>query len=170
MIACIRVTMANVLMLSGSMNFCDFVASSAKERNGIFEGLKPLYLMAHTLTRALCLTPSPAALLAHLLVTTSRTELLDPIWRTLKSDRQKEFIVDLATFCKSNTQLWTVFEYMDRDINRVYAEISVSPAMHKRFPKNPTLQLEIFAKSLMACPTLSPSANVIKLSLTRLSP
>lgn len=49
--------MANVLMLSGSMNFCDFVASSAKERNGAFEGLKPLYLTAHTLTRALRLSP-----------------------------------------------------------------------------------------------------------------
>lgn len=59
---------------------------------------------------------------------------------------------------------------MDRDTNRVYAEISVSSAMHKRFLKNPTLQLEIFAESFIAYPTLSPSANVIKLSLTRLSP
>lgn len=85
-------------------------------------------------------------------------------------DRQKEFIVDLATFCKSNTQLWTLFEHIGRDTNRVYAKISVSPAIYKRFLKNPILQLENFAESLMACSTLFPFANVIKLLLTRLSP
>ncbi|KAL7335026.1 hypothetical protein PS15p_200569 [Mucor circinelloides] len=85
-------------------------------------------------------------------------------------DRQKEFIVALTLYCDANTHLWAVSEHMRRDNNRVYAEISVSPSMYQQILVNPALQLENFDEPLMAYPTLLPSANIVKLSLSRLLP
>ncbi|KAL9536447.1 hypothetical protein MBANPS3_012644, partial [Mucor bainieri] len=85
-------------------------------------------------------------------------------------DRQKEFIVALNLYCTTNTHLWAVSEQMRRDNNRIYAEISVSPTKYKQMIANPALELENFDKPLMAYPTLSPSANIVKLSLSRLPP
>ncbi|KAI8636269.1 hypothetical protein BD408DRAFT_321294, partial [Parasitella parasitica] len=85
-------------------------------------------------------------------------------------DRQKEFIVALTLYCDANTHLWAVSEHMRRDNNRVCAEISVSPDMYQQILVNPALQLENFDEPLMAYPTLSPSANIVKLALSRLPP
>ncbi|CAO0792598.1 unnamed protein product [Mucor circinelloides] len=82
-------------------------------------------------------------------------------------DRQKEFIVALQIYCEANTHLWAVSEHMRRDNNRIYAEISVSPTMYEQIRQQPALELENFDKPLMAYPTLSPSENIVKLSLSR---
>ncbi|KAK4521025.1 uncharacterized protein ATC70_004013 [Mucor velutinosus] len=57
---------------------------------------------------------------------------------------------------------------MRRDNSRVYAEISVSPMMYQQMLHQPALELKNFDEPLMSYPTLSPSANIVKLSLTRL--
>ncbi|KAK4516958.1 Vacuolar protein sorting-associated protein vps5 [Mucor velutinosus] len=57
---------------------------------------------------------------------------------------------------------------MRRDNNRIFAEISVSPSMYQQILQQPALQLENFEEPLMTYPTLSPSANIVKLSLIRL--
>ncbi|KAG1078701.1 hypothetical protein G6F42_024129 [Rhizopus arrhizus] len=59
---------------------------------------------------------------------------------------------------------------MLRDNNRVYSEILVSPSMYQQILVNPALQLENFDEPLMAYPTLLPSANIVKLSFSRLPP
>ncbi|KAL9551516.1 hypothetical protein PS6_004973 [Mucor atramentarius] len=85
-------------------------------------------------------------------------------------DKKKAFIVDLATFCGGNTHLWTVSEQIRKENSRLFAEISVSPSMYNQFLQNPTLKLENFDEPFIAYPSLSPSANMIKLSLHKLSP
>ncbi|CAO0798195.1 unnamed protein product [Mucor circinelloides] len=61
--------------------------------------------------------------------------------------RQKEFIVALTIYCDANALF-------------MYQQILVNPA----------LQLENFDEPLMAYPTLLPSANIVKLSFSRLPP
>jgi hypothetical protein len=85
-------------------------------------------------------------------------------------DRKKEFIAALSVFCHGNTHLWSVSELIRKDNERLFAEISVSPSLHQQFLRDPTLQLETFPEPFMAYPSLSPSANVVKLSLSKLPP
>ncbi|CEP18766.1 hypothetical protein [Parasitella parasitica] len=83
-------------------------------------------------------------------------------------DRKKEFIGALSNFCNGNTHLWSVSELVRKDNQRLFAEISVSPTLYQQFVQVPTLQLENFDEPFMAYPSLSPSANVVKISLTKL--
>ncbi|EPB81047.1 hypothetical protein HMPREF1544_12245, partial [Mucor circinelloides 1006PhL] len=50
-------------------------------------------------------------------------------------DKMKTFIVDLATFCESNTHLWAVSEQIRKEKGRLFAEISVSPSIYQIFLK-----------------------------------
>ncbi|KAI8636300.1 hypothetical protein BD408DRAFT_407262 [Parasitella parasitica] len=83
-------------------------------------------------------------------------------------DRQKEFMVALTAFCADGLDLLWVGNHHRRDNNLVFAEILVSPARYQSFQANPTLPLANFAEPFLAYPTLSPSDNIVKLSLTRL--
>ncbi|EPB89320.1 hypothetical protein HMPREF1544_03829 [Mucor circinelloides 1006PhL] len=83
-------------------------------------------------------------------------------------NKMKTFILDLATFCESNAHLWAVSEQIRKENGRLFAEISVSPSMYQIFLQNPTLKLENFDAPFMAYPSLSPSTNIVKLSLHKL--
>ncbi|KAI8643459.1 hypothetical protein BD408DRAFT_342385, partial [Parasitella parasitica] len=83
-------------------------------------------------------------------------------------DNKQTFIVDLSIFCKGNVHIWAISDKLIKDHNRLYAEITVSPQMYHQFLRDPTLKLENFDKPFMAYPSLSPSANIVKLSLSQL--
>ncbi|CEP08735.1 hypothetical protein, partial, partial [Parasitella parasitica] len=85
-------------------------------------------------------------------------------------DKKKIFLTDLILYCQGNTHLWAVSEQIRRDNNKIFAEISVSPTLYHQFSLDPTLQLASFEEPFMAYPSLSPSAKILKVSLTGLPP
>ncbi|EPB90439.1 hypothetical protein HMPREF1544_02647 [Mucor circinelloides 1006PhL] len=101
--------------------------------------------------------------------TVPHSNIID-ITNVLLDDKKKTFIVDLATFfCEGNTYMWAVSEQKIRKENsRLFAEILVSPSMYQKFLQNRTLKLENFDEPFMAYLSLSPSADIVKLSLHKL--
>ncbi|GAN11624.1 hypothetical protein MAM1_0756c11200 [Mucor ambiguus] len=174
------------------------MASSAKEQNGTFKGpkskTKSWSIVASggsrptSHTRSVSTYQQPTGDVDSLTSSASDVPLVDhfsgkvarPFLKgtlpytfvidiTSVLDRQqKEFMVALTVFCADGHDLLWVGNHHRRDNNLVFAEILVSTARYQSFQANPTLQLENFAEPFMAYPTLSPSANIVKLSLTRL--
>jgi len=153
------------MVISGGSNINSSVMSVSPtiQPNGEHEPLTssaastpPADHFSHKVTR-----PFLTGTVAHSLIIDLITEVFG---------RQKEFIVALTIYCDANALLWAVLEHMLRDNNRVYTEILVSPSMYQQILVNPALQLENFDEPLMAYPTLLPSANIVKLSFSRLPP
>ncbi|KAG1257463.1 hypothetical protein G6F68_009287 [Rhizopus microsporus] len=80
---------------------------------------------------------------------------------------KKIFLTELTAFCQGNEHLWAVADQIRREYQRLYAEITVSPAMYERLCTE-SLQLPSFTDRFHAFPSLSPSAELLKVTLTGL--
>lgn len=80
---------------------------------------------------------------------------------------KKIFLTELTTFCQGNEHLWAVADQIRREYQRMYAELTVSPAMYERLCTE-GLQLPSFTDRFLAFPSLSPSAELLKVTLTGL--
>ncbi|EIE77754.1 hypothetical protein RO3G_02458 [Rhizopus delemar RA 99-880] len=80
---------------------------------------------------------------------------------------KKIFLTELTAFCQGNEHLWAVADQIRREYQRMYAELTVSPAMYERLCTE-GLQLPSFTDRFLAFPSLSPSAELLKVTLTGL--
>ena len=78
----------------------------------------------------------------------------------------KVFVQELHEVCNGSEHLWSVSSTLRRDFSRVYAEIVVSPSKYIQFAQE-GFELKTQGKFL-AFPSLSPSAEVLKISLSGL--
>jgi hypothetical protein len=80
---------------------------------------------------------------------------------------KKIFLTELTAFCQGNEHLWAVADQIRREYQRFYFEITVSPAMYERLCTE-SLQLPSFTDRFHAFPSLSPSAELLKVTLAGL--
>ncbi|KAG0753316.1 hypothetical protein G6F57_013868 [Rhizopus arrhizus] len=80
---------------------------------------------------------------------------------------KKIVLTELTAFCQGNEHLWAVADQIRREYQRLYAEITVSPTMYERLCTE-SLQLPSFTDRFHAFPSLSPSAELLKVTLTGL--
>ncbi|KAG1526363.1 hypothetical protein G6F45_005778 [Rhizopus arrhizus] len=85
---------------------------------------------------------------------------------TIVKDK-KILLTELTTFCQGNEHLWAVADQIRREYQRLCAELTVSPAMYERLCTE-GLQLPSFTDRFLALPSLSPSAKLLKVTLTGL--
>ncbi|KAG2193953.1 hypothetical protein INT47_003523 [Mucor saturninus] len=84
------------------------------------------------------------------------------------SDQKKLFLNEFQAYCEGNLHLWEVADQLLREYGRIYAEVTVSPFLHKQFVENPSFVLPSFAESFSAYPSLSSSAEIRKITFTGL--
>ena len=83
-------------------------------------------------------------------------------------EKKKTFLSAFKEFCGGQAHLWSVRDHFRRDYNRCYAEVVVSPSKYHYFLNNSTFSLSFFTDTFRIYPSLSPTAEIMKISLTGL--
>ena len=80
---------------------------------------------------------------------------------------KKLFLVELATFCNDDENLWAVADQILRENQHLDAELTVSPSMYQQLCSK-GLNLPSFDDQFDVFPSLSPSAELMKVTLSGL--
>lgn len=86
----------------------------------------------------------------------------------VEDSKKKLFLSEFQEFCDGQTHLWSVRDHFRRDYDRCYAEVVVSPSMYHKFLSKSFFSLVSFTEPFIIYPSLSPSDDILKISLTGL--
>lgn len=82
-------------------------------------------------------------------------------------DDQKSFLVDFNASCEGGVHLWSVSDTLRRHLSHIYAEVCVSPSKRAELLEK-GLKLDSLTSPLAVFPSLSMSAEILKVSLSGL--